>query len=213
MNFLELLEYKERQNQFIKLISIPKTGSSAINFILQDRIENLVTLKENEVNLCTPSRNVINIITIRNPLERFISYYSHWKYGNTSSSIFEDKSSENSEKNIFTLIDKIKRESKIKSPAIWNINYRPQSFWLNKLYRNTVAIIYRNDWNEIIDDLNAFFYIKKQTLIQDIPFLNQSICKEKFSEEEMKKIEEFVKDFYQSDYQMFDNLKLFKKVI
>lgn len=204
-------------------VHVPKTGNtSLINFFY-----------ENYSQFCSPCINPIPhscissdidkrckiIVSIRDPLDRFLSSYNYYLYGSEKYHakkpiFYREKNINLFITNILPIIHKTSFHDVLGKDYLWNVHFLPQSFWLKKEdYSRTIILKYRKNWSSIIGILTEYLNIPHT----ENPVPHTNITKKKRQINIRKKIKYYIDDFYAQDYVLLQaintNPSIFMKVI
>lgn len=185
--------------------------------------------------------NIFPIMTVRSPVDRFISVFNYYLYG---SNLYSDVHTKNL---IFERTDDIYKFCQKIFPAInqlgpikyyqeyfqkhitadgkndyiWKAHIDPLTEWIKtEDYHRTIIVCYDPFMIPVCKITAKYLYEELDfPLIPDISpqRVNQTIKYHRFNDKETAYIEGFVREYYASDYELLDKIgnrpELFKKVI
>ena len=221
-NYQEFLVYYERNSVNVlndtmyTFIHPTKTGGTFIGNILNKHFYNIFNKDSvfgNHSHLIRCSNTIKSVVTIRNPINRFISMYNYWKNGSELN--FQTESSKNI--TIKEFINMIKQnDAELMNNYIWDLHYKPQSYWINDVNKNNVIVL-------INDETNLIHKLKCLIEYIGVPFpniINEHRTNVSIVETTIDKLDsddiEFIKSQYTDDFNLY-NLAIehpeeFKKV-
>lgn len=152
-------------------------------------------------------------VIVRDPVDRFFSLYSYWRYG---SEVFKENIPDYTISDFIYFLDN--NDCALNTSITWIDFFRPQSSWIKREdYKKTVVIVYKKDLSESFDKLLNYF---------DIPVRHSSLCKFNVTEHKAnqigfyyfaKNLRKFVESKYHSDFELYNDIlnnpSLFKQVI
>lgn len=195
-------------------IPVTKTGCTAFKKIIQQYyLKYFFNVDQSHHIKCLNNNNPI--LTIRDPIDRFISIYRYWKYGSECykrNRVFIEKYKNYNIKHFINLL-KTKSKKDLYNTYTWNVHFEPQTYWINCDYKNIIIIKYDNDLNNKFNILLDKLCIPN--LHSKLEHINISNNTEPISLDDDDV--QFIKEYFKDDYQLIDTInnhpELFKMVI
>jgi hypothetical protein len=204
------------------LIHATKTGGSALYSFLLKNYSEYFTIqikhsakKKPHSFLCGDSENPI--IIFRDPIDRFNSMFSYWKYGSSTwrrSRLFL-KETKNIGVNNFVSLIRNNRIDILDRAFTWDAHYSTQSRWLTGDYQNIIIINYQNDLQSSLVSLLGFLQIPDKGV--HLKKVNASKKRQNYFEDLNQESLDWFYEYYKEDFEIQQKIsstpEILKKVI
>ena len=178
------------------LVHPTKTGGIAFGTHLQ-RYPQIQTRFLGHEEKCTLKNNPI--VTLREPVDRFVSQYNFWKYGSEYKGCTRKKYFQESVKEYIRFIQK--DSPKLREKFTGRHHYAPQSRWVPpECYPGTIVVRYDRDLTPKVRDLLRYLGVPWDH--GRILPINVSLKKETVAldAEDLA----WIRDYYRADFELWD---------
>lgn len=204
------------------LIHTTKTGGTALIHFLLKNYSKYFTIqvkdsakRKSHSFLCGDSENPISIF--RDPIDRFNSMFSYWKYGSSKwirSPLFLEKT-KNIGVNDFVSLVRNNRTDVLHNGFTWDVHYSTQSRWLTGDHKNIIIINYQNDLQSSVASLLDFLRIPDKGV--QLKKVNSSKKRQNYFEDLNQESLDWFYQYFKKDFEIQQKIlstpEIFKKVI
>lgn len=204
------------------LIHTTKTGGTAFFACLLYNYSEYFSLQEKDIKpkkehsfLCGDSENPI--IIFRDPIDRFNSIFSYWKYGSSKWPRSDDFLKKHQELTVNDFVSLIRdnRTDILDTYMTWDVHYSTQSRWLTGDHKNIIIINYQNDLQSSLVSLLDFLQIPDKGI--QLQKINASKKRQNYFEDLNQESLDWFYEYFKEDFEIQQKIlstpEIFKKVI
>ena len=190
-------------NEKYMFIHPTKTGGTAVELFFKENYFNHIIGRDHK-NRCADSDHPI--IIFRDPYDRFSSMFGYWKFGSKRFKLSKKELNERSRFNIndFARFIKNDKTEMLYSEWLWELHFKPQSYWFNCDYSKIIVIQYCNDLQSSIYKLLSFLDIENKNIkLGVVNKTSKPVRNCKFNDETT----EWFEEYFEEDLNIFSQIK------